>query len=735
MASLAAHGHIRAERRRYRRAQEGRAWSVKDLPQFYYLKNFEEVLNCLHAEFPELLGATDTAFIQDFQALPFGAQCAYVRLAGRKGSVFHIDKFNYPEIEDLVEQYDHLHSAGFVNRICPDNLADYYTSLPKTNLTALLQHHVCSTQFKKSWKKHALVDVAVNKIDFETLSIPRTSIVQGRLDELNYLLYLHAGRIGEGLQNLTLRDLGLVKMSKNEPRYGTRFESLDAAKTAWFYASGLKDFRVKNQSSIEVISSQLDTWPAPLCGQSTGDRDKLLEKLGGLSERTGDVQNALKLYELSDTPRCNERVVRLRYKLGEKTWAQERLEAMIENPASDEEHAFAQDFYARKFQKKRTSTVTDILRGAESIQIDEAFKNQPERAAMAHFTSKGLTAFRAENTPWRNLFGLLFWDQIFAEGVTRRLPADLKNGDFYERHKSTIEAKLKDLDTPHLITIQLLKSLTTHFGTPQSIIRWRSRSIDRLKALIETSPKGAVAYMLRLMARDWPATKDGFPDLMVIENDTCRFVEIKATGDVIRRNQLTRIRQLRTAGYRADIVQVGWTIDPEQTYVVVDVETTGGRPGLHRVTEIGAVKIRGGKVIDEWSSLINPQRSIPPNITRITGITHEMVKDAPVFAQVAESFAEFMGESIFAAHNVNFDYGFISAEFQMIDQRFRHPKICTCSSMRKLYPGYPSYSLKNLCREFQIDLKSHHRALCDAKAAAELLFLINDKRLEDIYQG
>jgi DNA polymerase-3 subunit epsilon len=89
-----------------------------------------------------------------------------------------------------------------------------------------------------------------------------------------------------------------------------------------------------------------------------------------------------------------------------------------------------------------------------------------------------------------------------------------------------------------------------------------------------------------------------------------------------------------------------------------------------------------------------------------------------------------MEGTIFAAHNVNFDYGFIASEFRRLGRRFRYPKICTCASMRKLYPGYRSYSLKNLCREFDIDLKDHHRALCDAKAAAELLKLINLKRLE-----
>ena len=146
------------------------------------------------------------------------------------------------------------------------------------------------------------------------------------------------------------------------------------------------------------------------------------------------------------------------------------------------------------------------------------------------------------------------------------------------------------------------------------------------------------------------------------------------------------------------------------------------------MTEIGAVKVQNGAIIDEFQTLLNPQRAIPAFITKLTGITQDMVKDAPLFEQIADDFSEFLGDAIFAAHNVNFDYGFIKAEYDRIGVRFRAPKICTCSSMRKYYPGYRSYGLKNLCAEFHIDLDSHHRALCDAKAAAELLFLVNDKR-------
>ncbi len=171
-----------------------------------------------------------------------------------------------------------------------------------------------------------------------------------------------------------------------------------------------------------------------------------------------------------------------------------------------------------------------------------------------------------------------------------------------------------------------------------------------------------------------------------------------------------------------------WKLDTNQAYVVVDVETTGGKGESHRVTEIGAVKVRNGEIVDRFQTLLNPQRTIPPNIVRLTGITPAMVEDAPYFMDIADAFERFMEDAIFVAHNVEFDYGFIAREFARLGRRFRHAKLCTCSSMRKLYPGHRSYSLASLCQQYEISLTQHHRALCDAEAAAELLILINEKR-------
>ncbi len=330
----------------------------------------------------------------------------------------------------------------------------------------------------------------------------------------------------------------------------------------------------------------------------------------------------------------------------------------------------------------------------------------------------------------------MFWDELFVEGDAALhspfefLPASLAHGTFYASSRDRIEAKLTLLvnDTA-AVKRDLLRIGTECYGKPNGVFRWRHSMSDALFALVDNADGHAIAAMLRRLARNYLEARYGYPDLLVIDDLGARFVEVKSEGDQLRRNQLLRITQLRDAGLRADIVRVRWVLDPAQAYVVVDVETTGNRGRNHRVTEIGAVKVKNGEIVDRFQTLLNPQRTIPPSITRLTGISHEMVVDAPYFVDIADSFEKFMRDAIFVAHNVEFDYGFIASEFRRIGREFRYPKLCTCAAMRRLYPGHRSYSLASLCRSFDIPLKQHHRAMCDAEAAAGLLLLINEKRL------
>ncbi|RZV37976.1 MAG: DNA polymerase III subunit epsilon, partial [Acidimicrobiales bacterium] len=689
------------------------------------LERYAPVLNTDHQE-----------FLDRFSDLPFPAQCLYVRIAGRKGSVFDLAKLPYPEIPDIFGQAERLHQGGLAFPVGSDDFPAFLNTLTKPDLIGLLHDHLCASAFKRSWKKSILVETALAHLDFNGVQIPDRLIVQGGRNPLAYLSFLYFGKITENLQRFTLRDLGLVKTPDFKTEYEARFDTPDEADSAFFFASALHDFKHGCDDATTGLIDTLEQWPAPIGDQAIASRDKLLQKLGGLAERLNDIDTAVHLYAQSDTPLCNERLIRLRYARGDQDWCRERLEALIENPGTDDEYYFAEDFYRRKFKKKRTSRMTELLRSGESLELEESFRGQPEYAAAKHYERRGWTATRTENGVWRMLFGLLFWDEIYCSKHTRihnsfeRLPADLKSGAFYELVNDSVEEKLAGLADAGKTHIQLLKTMGLHHGTPNGIFRWSGAGFDSVQSLLTCAPPDALAHMLRLMAKNYAQSKVGFPDLMLVRDNDIRFIEVKAEGDVIRRNQLTRIQQLRAAGLKADIARINWVMDPKQIYVVVDVETTGGRAGNHRVTEIGAVKVQNGHVIDEFQTLLNPERAIPANITTLTGISNEMVKDAPLFESVADDFATFLEGSIFVAHNVGFDYGFIGTEFGRLGRQFRMPKMCTVASMRKMYPGHKSYSLKNLCREYHIDLNSHHRALCDAKAATELLFLVNEKRVE-----
>ncbi|MEM1321299.1 MAG: exonuclease domain-containing protein [Bacteroidota bacterium] len=156
-------------------------------------------------------------------------------------------------------------------------------------------------------------------------------------------------------------------------------------------------------------------------------------------------------------------------------------------------------------------------------------------------------------------------------------------------------------------------------------------------------------------------------------------------------------------------------------YAVIDVETTGGRANRDRITEIAIVVYDGHQIIDRFESLINPERTIPYNITQLTGITQEMVEEAPKFYEVARQIVEMTKSCIFVAHNARFDYNFIREEFKRLGYTFSRRLLCTVRLSRKTYPSLRSHSLANLIRHFNIDVSARHRAMADAMATVDLL--------------
>lgn len=158
----------------------------------------------------------------------------------------------------------------------------------------------------------------------------------------------------------------------------------------------------------------------------------------------------------------------------------------------------------------------------------------------------------------------------------------------------------------------------------------------------------------------------------------------------------------------------------QKKFAIIDVETTGGRAARDKITEIAIVLHDGTQVLDRYETLINPEMPIPYGITELTGITNDMVADAPRFYEVAKKIVEMTEEAVFVAHNVRFDYSFIQEEFRRLGYTYSRKQLCTVRLARKAFPGLPSYSLSTLIRHFDLNVGDRHRAMGDTLATVDL---------------
>lgn len=166
-------------------------------------------------------------------------------------------------------------------------------------------------------------------------------------------------------------------------------------------------------------------------------------------------------------------------------------------------------------------------------------------------------------------------------------------------------------------------------------------------------------------------------------------------------------------------------------FAIVDIETTGGNASGSRITEIAIIIHDGTTVVDRFETLVNPQKEIPIPIFALTGISNEMVRDAPIFDDVAEKILQMLSDRIFVAHNVNFDYSFVRHELEKAGFPWKARKLCTVRASRKIKPGLGSYSLGKLCQSLEIPLENRHRAGGDADATVTLF----SRLLEWDHQG
>ena len=167
-------------------------------------------------------------------------------------------------------------------------------------------------------------------------------------------------------------------------------------------------------------------------------------------------------------------------------------------------------------------------------------------------------------------------------------------------------------------------------------------------------------------------------------------------------------------------------------YAILDIETTGGKYNEEGITEIAIYKFDGHQIVDQFASLVNPERSIQPFVVNLTGINNKMLINAPKFYEVAKRIIEITEGCTIVAHNAQFDNRILRTEFDRLGYNFEKPTLCTVDLAKKLIPGLPSYSLGKLVRSLGIPITDRHRAQGDAKATVTLFKMLLEKDVDKI---
>ncbi|QBJ64344.1 exonuclease domain-containing protein [Pseudoalteromonas sp. DL-6] len=710
----------------------------KELPAKYYLAHFRELLTFVSEKCVHLLEQRHIKFINKINTLDEQSQCMLARIYSRKPYLVQTQSLNYEEISSPYQALFKLKAAKLIVEPSDKDHRQLLSHLTKPALIELLEKQEQTPLFKKSAAKSNLFEIAISFFESKPECLAHLYnqyVINNREEYFEYFEFLYIGRLSAGDINhqnrFVLRDLGVTPVRQEHNESLSRFDSIKEAQSNYkLNRLRLTLKNTKDDNEREELARQLiNEVVVGVIAQEL--KNKLLVILYKQLKTTNPTLAFDVLNACEDDAQALEIQIREQYRQGNKQWVKAQLEQIIENPLSDELLYFADDFLMRKFNKQTRSRLSEMLASTRCIiEVDELYRSDVELGVSDHYTRQGKQVFYTENTLWQSLFALVFWQELFIETPTPPcnefdiFPQALKTDSFYLNQSSQIEARLAACNSAQKLLRLVCHHAAKYYEQPNGLFRWHPDVLKPVEMLILNSPITVLLQHLKNMAKNYRQLKDGYPDLMIVDNNAVHFEEVKAPGDKLKRNQLVSIDNLKSCGFIVNIAAVKWYVDPNRIYSVVDIETTGGLKGGNRITEIGIVKVKQGEIVDTWTTLINPERPIPRFITKLTGINDAMVSDAPIFSDIASTLLDKLSGSIFVAHNVNFDYGFIKKELEELGINFKMPKLCTVVESRKAFKGLKSYSLGNLSAHFNLDLTNHHRALDDAKAAAQLLLLV-----------
>lgn len=534
------------------------------LPPKYYLDYFVDLLSFLEKYYGDILGEPEKEFIEQFDALSEDAKCLFLRFANRKGPCFRVNKLFYEEIKDIPAATYELLEEGFISEELPEDYATFNLFLKKELIEAYPELKPYKADPKPELIEHLLIQ---EKSIYEIAQHEPVVMVE-KQEEFEFLKLLYFGEYKVPMSEFVVRDVGHVKLEQlDESAFKPWCQSRDEA-AAFFEISQIKSTirKALKLFPASAVHDEIESIPWTHF-QQFGHSEKALSKitleLGQQLEREKEPELALRYYRLSSKPPSRERQVRILDTLGYEEEAQELATDMFENYANATEKIFAKDFLNRPNIRINRS-MTTRMHASPSVDLAPQPGLRVEQLVIRHFQEGGFDAVHAENFLWRNLFGLMYWEELFDQSQEgfhhplQRASADLYHPDFFKKRQPAFEAKAQSLNTRKKILSKIENTHAEKYGIASPMVYWHESMLEYLRPLIDKLQPRQIKGITWEMARNMKENATGFPDLFIWNENEYFFYEIKSPNDHLSAQQLFWLDLMQQLKINADILRVNY---------------------------------------------------------------------------------------------------------------------------------------------------------------------------------
>lgn len=561
---------------------------VNDLPVGYYRDNVAFLFEFVLQRYPDLLAPIERAYGEQFFQLSLPAQRFYVRLALRKGPLFRSDKLQYSEIPDIATVAIELIEAGYLAQGESASFDALLSLLVKPELSRFRKFARADAAPLSSSSRATLIDDLLVTSNAEALRgfINFYIYEPLQLPILRLFRLLFFGNLHQDFTEFVLNDLGILPYEEyaidQKTRFFDRRELLDQA-------GMLAELRDRAQAIIEAGAlAELQLFASELPSQVAPELQRRLDKINNRVarqlERYGDSATALQLYARTTTGMARERRVRL-LATDPKQWsaALDLCRQILTAPEDESEYDFAARFatrLCRKFDAQERASPKYQHHLAQFFAVNDrpapdyamreiCVVKIPERRvellAADHFEALGNRVFYVENTLLPSIFGLAYWDIIFAPvrgaffNPFQRGPADLFTGDFCTQRRVALQNRLFSLNTIDALRQRVLETQRLKIGRVNPFVHWGGLSPELLESCFARIPITDFHAIFQRLLTDPRANRSGFPDLIVFPAaGGYKLAEVKGPNDKLQTNQTRWLRYFGECGIPHEVVNVSW---------------------------------------------------------------------------------------------------------------------------------------------------------------------------------